>query len=62
MILAGLLFVIFALLSAVGAAWLAYAAKGRIGPAVLAAVGTLVAFVLLAAGVAWVVMTSMRVE
>ncbi len=62
MILAGLLFVVFAFLSAAGAAWIAYAAKRRLAPAVLAALGTLFAFVILAVGVAWVVMISMKVE
>ena len=62
MILAGLLFVLFACLTAVGAAWIAYEAKGRIGPALLAAGAVLLAFVILAAGVGWVVIASMRVE
>ena len=50
MILAFLLFLLFALLSAGGAAWVTYLAKERVSLALLAAVVTLLLFGALAMG------------
>lgn len=62
MILAGLLFVVFAVLSTAGVAAAVYGLKRRLGLALLAALSSLLAFAALAAGVVWVVVTSIRVQ
>jgi uncharacterized membrane protein (DUF485 family) len=53
MIFAILLYVGFALLATFGASWIAYSERQRVGLAVAVAVGMLLAFAALAAGLVW---------